>query len=100
MVGKPFGCIASPFTLTKRDVLVVRNRYRLLRCYRDGVLPAYRAFASSLVLLFGADVANILTEHLDRGGGDIWLPMPDTTHGFLRDGDTRKVAAVAARPPR
>ena len=49
--GEPFGCVASPFMLSTRDTLIVRNRYRLLRCFKDGELPAYRAFAASLVLL-------------------------------------------------
>ena len=34
--SKPFGCIASPFTLNANDTLIVRNRYRLLKCYNDG----------------------------------------------------------------
>lgn len=50
---KPFGCIASPFTLNANNTLIVRNRYRLLRCYKDGTAPAYKAFAASLTLLFG-----------------------------------------------
>jgi len=37
---KPFGCVASPFTLTRAGTLIVRNRYKLLKCYEDG--PDYR----------------------------------------------------------
>jgi len=80
---KPFGCIASPFILTARDTLIVRNRYRLLKCYRDGELPAYRAFAASLVLLFGREEASAITRHLDSGGGDISAEMLPSSYAAL-----------------
>jgi hypothetical protein len=72
---KPFGCIASPFTLNHRDTLVISNRYRRLVCYKDGGRPAYRAFATSLRLLFGPAEAERITEHLDAGGGDLEAGM-------------------------
>ncbi len=61
--NKPFSCIVNPFTLSKRNVLIVRNRYKLLICYRKPwtefnkgkPMPAYIAFKSGLVRLFGAD---------------------------------------------
>jgi hypothetical protein len=81
---KPFGCIASPFVLTSKDTLVVRNRYRLLKCYRDGDLPAYRAFATSLIVLFGYDGADRITAHLDAGGGDIETIMPEAAYLAIR----------------
>lgn len=64
---KPFRCIASPFMLTSRDCLVVRNRYRLLRCFKDGEVPAYRAFSTSLLLLFGPAEAARITAELEAG---------------------------------
>lgn len=89
---KPFGCIASPFTLTRTgQTMVVRNRYRLLKCYRDGdCLPAYVAFRASLDLLLGADQADDLCAHLDFGGGDYWAQMHDDTWGMLVDNDATK----------
>lgn len=81
---KPFGCIASPFILSSRDCLIVRNRYRRLRCYRDGDLPAYRAFSASLVLLFGIAEAGRITAELDAGaGGQIPAAMLATAHEHL-----------------
>jgi len=71
--AKPFGCSVSPFILTNPrpptlPCLVVRNRYRLLKCYDDGRrLPAYLAFAASLEYLFGVDTADALTRLLDAG---------------------------------
>ena len=80
---KPFGCIASPFMLTTRDTLVVRNRYRLLRCYRDGTQLAYQAFGTSLQLLFGPTEAARITAHLDAGGDDLTADMLPTSYGHL-----------------
>lgn len=74
---KPAECVSSPFTFNKRGTLIVRNRWRLLKCYRDrgptdkDPIPAYRAFASALVLIFGSAEAARITAHLDAGGGDI-----------------------------
>jgi hypothetical protein len=82
---KPFGCIASPFILTSRDCLIVRNRYRLLKCYRDGDLPAYRAFATSLGLLFGQPEAERITAALEAGAsGQIPAAMLDGSYQALR----------------
>ena len=56
---KPLGCRASPFTLAPGGrTLVVRNRYRLLGCYRgDGAVPAYEAHGQSLAAILGAEQA-------------------------------------------
>lgn len=75
---KPFGCIASPFTLNKNDTLIVRNRYKMLPCYRGAgeKMPAYKAFFSSLSLLFGFVEAEQISEHFDNGGGNLTMQMP------------------------
>jgi hypothetical protein len=91
---KPFGCIASPFTLhAKSDTLIVRNRYRLLKCYqddRDGEAPpAYIAFRESLRLLFPSQWRSI-SVHLDAGGGDAVFPMPGEVYDRLRWLDAAK----------
>lgn len=92
--AKPFGCIASPFTLNANDTLIVRNRYKLLPCYDDGrQLPAYRAFSSSLVLLFGRETAATIVAHLDAGGDDLVLPMRPAIYRMLKDNDAIKHAA-------
>lgn len=72
---KPFGCVASPFTLTKADTLIVRNRYRLFKCYaRQGSpkaevwQPAFQAFRASLDLLFGPQEARRLCRVLEEWG--------------------------------
>ena len=93
--GEPFGCVASPFMLTARDTLIVRNRYRLLRCFKDGVLPAYRAFATSLELLFGPVEAARIAAHLDGGGGDLPAAMLDSSYDALRYGDAKKKQVAA-----
>lgn len=77
---KPIGCIASPFTLSPSGKrLVVANRYRLLRCYKDGAnpIPAYRAFFQSLVALFGPTEAERIRVTLDSGSGDFEAQMLD-----------------------
>lgn len=95
---KPFGCIASPFTLTAGGTLIVRNRYKLLPCYRGNgpKQPAYRAFYSSLVLLFGARDAAFLAGHFDSGGGDILGLMSAENYAKLRDNDLAKHQAKEA----
>lgn len=52
---KPFGFIAAPFTLTHKDTLIISNRYKVRKCFRDGTVPAYQAFQASLTLLFGTE---------------------------------------------
>lgn len=88
---KPFGCVASPFTLNVKDTLIVRNRYKLLKCYNDGPrLPAYVAFRASLNLIFGLDESERICLHLENGGGDIEAEMPELNWRILRDNDAAK----------
>lgn len=88
---KPFGCIASPFTVNKNNTLIVRNRYRMLKCYNDGKkMPAYEAFRASLDLLFGDDEAERICEHLSNGGGDMIAQMPYANHKMLIENDNIK----------
>lgn len=81
---KPFICIVGPFHLNANNTLIVRNRYKLLKCYNTGPrLPAYKAFHSSLVTLFGAEGAATITTHLDSGGGDLVMQMPAESYRML-----------------
>lgn len=65
---KPRSCTLSPWRVTSarertglvsgytRYTLSIRNRYRLLSCFKhERAVPAYRAFRDGLVLLFGEE---------------------------------------------
>jgi hypothetical protein len=101
---KPFGCIASPFTLNRSGTLVVRNRYRMLVCYvpkaredRDDHPPAFEAFRASLDLIYGdEEAARIVTDLLTLGEPDGTGPsflvttMPRRSFDILTDNDHAK----------
>lgn len=77
---KPRSCIISPWTLTKKRKLIVRNRYKLLKCYKAAPgLPAYKAFASGLKMIFGEDNYALIEKHFNAGGGDLRLPADNAT---------------------
>ena len=91
---KPFGCIASPFTLTG-ETLIVRNRYKLLKCYKDGdKLPAYKAFRASLDLILGIDEAERVCKHFSAGGGDILATITNKHYEMLKTNDDIKKAVA------
>lgn len=97
---KPFGCIASPFTLNARDCLIVRNRYRRLVCYNTPeALPTYQAFRASIDLIFGTAEARGICMALDRAMERDpdeeplrFLPayMPLRSYRMLHDNDATK----------
>ena len=93
---KPFGCIASPFTLNRGGTLIVRNRYKMLPCYRlaGSKQPAYRAFAASLRLLFGEAETARIAAHFDSGGGDLVAVLPQRFADMLRANDETKKSAI------
>lgn len=103
---KPFGCIASPFTLNRNGTLIVRNRYKSLKCYDDGPrLPAYKAFRASLDLIFGPAEAARVCDHLDAGGGDIAATIGPDAYRLLVENDAIKHGVVpgdatSSPPPR
>ena len=103
---KPFGCVTSPFTLNHNDTLIVRNRYKLLVCFKDArkfdvtsncrgwdwrePLPAYVNFNPSLIRLFGLYAAHRITEHFDRQGDDITMVMHTDAYNMLKDNDNAR----------
>lgn len=88
---KPFGCIASPFVLNKNDTLIVRNRYKLLRCYDVGPrLPAYVAFRASLDLILGTKQAWFICAALDEGAGDLPAVVEDGVYQILTENEAHR----------
>ena len=100
---KPFGCVTSPFTLNHNDTLIVRNRYKLLKCFRDAkkqdvwskindTLPksAYENFYPSLQELFGMMTARRIYEHFDKNGDDMTMSMDDQVYQMLKDNDNTR----------
>ena len=92
---KPFGCIVSPFTLNSNDTLIVRNRYKLLKCYeKSSGIPAYIAFKASLELLFEQEYYKTLRDHLDMHDSDIVLPIKNKIYQMLHDNDAIKKSRI------
>lgn len=81
---KPRSCIQSPFMLNSKDTLIVRNRYKLLPCYRaEGAVPAYVAFRAALDLLFGLEEAERICDHMRGcGSGDLMAYMLEDRYVF------------------
>lgn len=94
--AKPFGCIASPFTLNETDTLIVRNRYRLLPCYKtEGAPPAYLAFSASLLLIFGeAEAERIKLMLTLMPHRDFAVLMPERAYRMLKENDGIKKAVT------
>ncbi len=83
---KPRSCIQSPFTLNDNDTLIVRNRYKLLCCYRvEGAVPVYVAFRASLDLLFGGHEAERICIHMQGGGRDLIAYMLEGCYQFNKE---------------
>lgn len=88
---KPFGCKASPFTLNKNDTLIVRNRYRMLKCYKcEGSAPAYEAHQWSLEQIFGVDETARIVSLVQQGDDKIPAFIPLDHYNMLRENDNIK----------
>ena len=89
---KPFGCIASPFTLNKKDTMIVRNRYRMLKCFKteEGKIPAYKAHNGSLVRIFGEEETQRIVEKVEAGSDDFMAYISEFNYSMLKDNDEIK----------
>ena len=76
---KPKGCIVSPFTINKKNTLIVRNRYRLLPCFKaEGSKPVYESHSQSLIEMFGEKNAQLLFDSAkEEKEGSLMLEMDD-----------------------
>ena len=72
--------------LTKNNLLVVRNRYKLLPCYdKEKGKPAYKVFRASLVEIFGESATDAITHIFDKGQDrNLSLPIEDEIYEKLR----------------
>lgn len=75
---EPLGCVVSPFTINANGTLIVRNRYRMLPCFKaEGAIPIAMAHRRSLEVLFGADAAALIVEAVERNMvTSFWLEVP------------------------
>ena len=84
--AKPKGCIISPFTINKNNTLIVRNRYRLLPCFKaEGSKPVYVAHSQSLVKMFGEKNAQLIFESAkEEKEGYLMLEIEDSLAASLK----------------
>ena len=90
---KPFGCRASPFTLNSNGTLIVRNRYRRLKCYKSPhkALPAYEAHYWSLCQIFGNDTADEIIACVKTTKNKfVYGLMPKMHYDILMDNHVRR----------
>lgn len=80
---KPFGCVASPFTLNAGNTLIIRNRYSNMKCHGQGS-PAYETFKASLNLILGYDQADSVCKELAAGSGDIEAEITREIYNSIR----------------
>lgn len=77
---KPFVCNTLPFRLNKQHKLILDNRWMQRKCRVrqrcDGGQPAYKAFRSAFIQIFGERLSEFIESHFDNGGGDITIPVP------------------------
>ena len=85
---KPFGCIASPFTINKNNTLIIRHRYSRFKCHGIGE-PAYKTFRASLDLIFGNDT-QMICDRLEQGSGDFTVKISEENYIKLKYLDSLK----------
>jgi Fe-S-cluster containining protein len=89
---KPLGCRFSPFTLSKNNVLIVRNRYRLLKCYNTpNAIPVYQAHKQSLIAIIGNDNYNLICNKIETANikeiDNIKINIDDYIFSVLKEND-------------
>ena len=80
---KPFGCIASPFTLNKNDTLIIRYRFSLFKCHGSGD-PAHITFKTSLDLIFGIEESDRICKMLHKSRGDFAAKISEENYLRLK----------------
>lgn len=86
---KPFGCIASPFTINKNNTLIIRHRYSQFKCHGIGD-PAYVVFRASLDLIFGIEESEKICDRLCRNYGDFYVKISEDKYLKLKYLDNLK----------
>lgn len=78
---KSFDCHTSPLILNPNGTMVVANWFKSLPCFKAGRnLPLYQCYPAALGMIMGDDQRDALVAHLDDGGGDIIVGIPQLAH--------------------
>lgn len=94
--NKPLGCKASPFTFNDHGLLIVRNRYRLLKCFKhDGAKPAYVSFRWSLEQIFGKNQTKMICDAAENGVDNITAKMDMKIAQILLDNHVSRNASTS-----
>ena len=83
----PFGCRISPFTLNKNNTLIIRNRWRLLKCFKikEGKIPAYKVFRESLVAIFRELEAQQIIDFIEKNKCDLYSNVSEEIHQKIKE---------------
>jgi len=88
---KPLGCKASPFSVNDKGLIIIRNRYRLLCCYKDlPKVPAFEAHRWSLQQLFGINETDNITEQAKSHQDIIIAKMSYYNYTILLDNHIKR----------
>ncbi len=88
---KPMGCRFSPFTLSENNILIVRNRYRLLKCYNtEDAIPIYLAHKWSLEQIFGIEKTKEIIDKIESMDNDFFVDMSSFIYQVITDNDIAK----------
>lgn len=91
---EPMGCAISPFTINPTNTLIVRNRYRLLKCYNGpDAIPVAHAHRRSLEMIFGAGATTVIVNAVDRDSqASLTFPVPTRIVTMLHHKNTASKA--------
>lgn len=88
---KPFGCKASPFTFNSNNLLIVRNRYRSLKCYNtEKAIPIYESHRWSLEQIFGKKETTEIIKKVINGNDKIQAKINKFKYKIMIDNDSAK----------
>ncbi len=90
-LNKPFGCKVSPFTLNSNGTLIIRNRYRLLKCYNTQLsVPAYKAHGRSLKQIFGNKITAKIIDSVKQNDKFYYVEINFSIYKILLENDMVK----------
>lgn len=83
----PFGCRLSPFTLNKNNTLIIRNRWRLLKCFKatEGKIPAYKVFRESMDVIFGERESQRIIDFIEKNKCDLYSETTEEIYQKIKE---------------
>jgi len=89
---KPLTCVTEPLKVLSNGTIVVRDRFFLLKCFKVGGMPGYKAWEGAFKRLFGDSQTKRIQKEIEAGADKVTAKMDAKLFETMVGLDSRRIS--------